>query len=395
MKYLLILFVPVLLLQCQMGASDQRTASPTTSKNISAEIDKVAAKFINDLAKTPYAADAIPRSLTADGALETTPSSKWTSGFYPGTLWHLYGHTKDDRLLQAATQWLGTLEKEKLDSTTHDVGFKVFCSYGTAWRLTGNETYKDVVVAAANSLSSRYSPVVKALRSWDHSSDTWVYPVIIDNMMNLELLFEAAEASDNQELYDIAISHANTTLANHFREDHSSYHVLGYDPTTGAVTAKNTHQGYSHESAWSRGQAWGLYGYTVMYRYTQDQKYLDKANAIAAYIINHPNQPADAIPYWDYDAPTIPDELRDVSAACVTASALYELQGFNNDKAEQYISFADKIMNSLSQEAYQTDAAPFYLDHSVGSIPGNFEIDVPITYADYYYVEALLRQQEL
>jgi rhamnogalacturonyl hydrolase YesR len=388
MKYLMTLLIPLLMYQCQPPSTSQKNESKEVKPTNTEEVDKVATKFINDLAKTPYVDDAIPRSLTADGALETTTSSKWTSGFYPGTLWYLYGHTKDDRLLSAATQWLTTLEKEKLDSTTHDVGFKVFCSYGTAWRLTGREDYKDVVVAAANSLSSRYSPVVKAIRSWDHH-------VIIDNMMNLELLFEAASASDNQHLYDVAVNHANTTLANHFREDHSTYHVLGYDPNTGAVTAKNTHQGHSHESAWSRGQAWGLYGYTMAYRYTKDQKYLDKANAIAAYIINHPNQPADAIPYWDYDAPNIPDELRDVSAASVTASALYELQGFNEEQAAEYVRFADKIINSLSQEAYQTDAVPFYLDHSVGSIPGNFEIDVPISYADYYYVEALLRQQQL
>lgn len=395
MKYLSFFVIVGLIYQCDVVPVDPQQHIDKSKQGSESALSLVTNKFIKDLDAVPFQEQAIPRSITANGEVEHTPSSKWTSGFYPGTLWHLYGYSKDERLRERAEQWLTTIEQEKLDSTTHDLGFKIFCSFGTAWRLTGNDDYKDVFVTAARTLSTRYSPVVEALRSWDHHDHIWDFPVIIDNMMNLELLFEAANASGDSTLYEIAVNHANTTLLHHFRDDHSSYHVIGYDPQTGQPTKKNTHQGYSHESAWSRGQAWGLYGYTMSYRYTKDPHYLTKAHHIADYIINHPRMPEDGIPYWDYDAPNIPDELRDVSAATVAASALYELQQYASDKRVTYRSFADKILYSLSQDEYQTDAAPFYLDHSVGSIPGEFEIDVPITYADYYYVEALIRQDQL
>lgn len=291
-------------------------------------------------------------------------------------------------------QWSAFVEKEKLDGGTHDLGFKIYCPYGNAYRITNDDKYKDVFLSASRTLITRYNPDVGAIRSWDHHEHLWKYPVIIDNMMNLEMLFEATKLTGDSTFYHIADQHAETTLKNHFRSDDSSYHVVDYNPVTGEVVKKNTHQGLNHESAWSRGQAWGLYGYTVAYRYTGKKKYLEQAEKIASFIFSHPNMPDDLIPYWDYDVQGS-EEPRDVSAATVTASALYELSKYGSKKSDQYVTWADKILSSLNTDKYKTEDAPFFLKHSVGSIPGEFEMDAPIIYADYYYVEALLRKSKL
>jgi hypothetical protein len=307
----------------------------------------------------------------------------------------LYDYSKDESIKKAAMQWSAVVEKEKMDGGTHDLGFKVYCPFGNAYRITKDEKYKSVIVQAAKTLSTRFNPTVGAIRSWDHHEHLWKFPVIIDNMMNLELLFEGTILTGDSTFYHIADQHATTTLEHHFRKDNSSYHVIDYNPNTGEVVKKNTHQGFSHESAWSRGQAWGLYGYTVAYRYTKDSKYLEQAQKIAEYIFSHPNLPDDLIPYWDYDAPKIPNEPRDVSAAAITASALFELSQYGNDMATDYLNRANKILASLASEKYQCNIPPFFLKHSTGSIPGEFEVDVPIIYADYYYAEALIRQENM
>ncbi|MEM6700006.1 MAG: DUF4861 family protein, partial [Bacteroidota bacterium] len=240
-----------------------------------------------------------------------------------------------------------------------------------------------------------YNPTVGAIRSWDHNRDKWDYPVIIDNMMNLEMLFEATEFTGDSTYYDIAYQHALTTLDNHFREDHSSYHVIDYYPRTGKVRKRNTHQGYSDESAWARGQAWGLYGFTLTYGKTGDQRFLEKAKAIANFFFTHENMSEDLIPYWDFNAPKIPNEPRDVSAATIATSALLELMQYDTANKEKYLNWVDKLLFSLSQAKYQTQATPFFLSQSTGHLPGASEINVPICYADYYYVEALLRRLEM
>ncbi len=283
------------------------------------------------------------------------------------------------------------MEKEKYDGGTHDLGFKVHCSFGRAWELTGNEAYRDVFITAAETLITRYNEKIGALRSWDHHADVWQFPVIIDNMMNLEMLFEATRLTGDSSFHKVAEQHALTTLKHHFREDNSSYHVVSFDTLTGKVEMKNTHQGFSHESAWSRGQAWGLYGYAMAYQYTKRPDFLNKAQDVAAFIFTHPNLPEDLIPYWDYDAPNIPNEPRDVSAATVAACGLFRLAESAPDMATEYRKNANAILASLTNQEYQLDQAPFFLQHSVGSIPGEFEMDAPIIYADYYYVEALNR----
>ncbi len=348
------------------------------------------------MSKTP--AGVMPRSYTAGtDKLETSDLGWWTSGFYTGTLFYLYQYSHDTSLLREAKDRLNLLEKEQYNKGTHDLGFMMYCSYGNGLRLLGDTSYKRILLTSARSLSTRFNPVVGAIRSWD--AKPWHYPVIIDNMMNLELLLWASQVSGDTSFLHIALTHANTTMRNHFRPDFSSYHVIDYDTATGAVLAKKTAQGYADSSAWARGQSWGLYGYTVLYRYTHDTKYLEQARHIAHFILTNPHLPSDKIPYWDYNAPDIPKALRDASAASVMASALIELaRDVSVEEGTGYLETAQQILVNLSSNNYKAVVGSnggFILKHSVGNIPAHTEVDVPLTYADYYFVEAMLRYKEL
>jgi rhamnogalacturonyl hydrolase YesR len=347
---------------------------------------------ISDPKKRPSS----PRTLDKEGKLAMVASKDWTSGFFPGELWYLYEFTGNKEWLDQAKAFTTSQEPEKLNAGSHDVGFKIYCSFGNGYRLTNDPHYREVVIEAAHTLSKRFKPATGCIRSWDHNQDKWGCPVIIDNMMNLELLFAATRLSGDSSFYKIAVSHANTTLKNHFRPDFSCYHVVDYDTITGKVVKKNTHQGFSHESAWARGQAWALYGFTMCYRETRDPKYLHQAEMIAGFLLNHPRLPADLIPYWDFDAPGIPNEPRDASAAAVIASALYELSVYSSNR-KIYLEKAGILLHSLtnSYRAKPGDAHGFILLHSTGSKPMNSEVDVPLCYADYYYLEALLRSNKL
>ena len=343
-------------------------------------------------------ATLMPRSYNAEKKELVTSNTKWwCSGFYPGTLWMLYGATKDEVIKEEALKRLAILEPEKTYTGNHDLGFMMYCSFGTAYALTNNPEYKNVIFTAANSLATRYRPSIQAIQSWD-SSKNFKCPVIIDNMMNLELLEWVAKNGGDKKLHEIAVNHSNTTLKNHFRPDNSSYHVIDYDLQSGGVSRKVTHQGYADESAWARGQAWGFYGYVVMYRFTKEKKYLDQANKIAQFLLNHRNLPADKIPYWDFNAPGIPNELRDASAAAVMASGLLELAQYTNGKNKnEYIGTAEKMLRSLASPSYRAPLGSnggFILMHSVGHKPGASEVDVPLTYADYYFIEALTRYKK-
>ena len=318
----------------------------------------------------------------------------WTSGFFPGSLWYAYELTGNDTLKADAIQYTNLLNPVRYYKGTHDLGFMVNCSYGNAERLSPNDTIAAVMRETADNLCGRFNDSIGAIRSWDFG--TWNFPVIIDNMMNLELLFEASKLSGDSTFYNIARKHADTTMANHFREDNSCYHVVDYDPETGEVRKRQTAQGYADESAWARGQAWALYGYTMCYRYTHDAKYLEQAEKVYNFIFNNKNLPEDLVPYWDFDAPNIPNEPRDASAAACTASALYELSTYLPDKG--YKETADRIMESLASPSYRAKVGTngnFILMHSVGSIPHGAEIDVPLNYADYYFLEGLMRKRDL
>lgn len=342
--------------------------------------------------------DRLPRTIDKEGKLVSSGSDWWCSGFMPGTLWYLYEYGKDEKMLDAARDYTARVEKEKYNKGTHDLGFMLYCSFGNGYRLTGDTAYRSALLTGAESLATRFNPITGCIKSWN-SNEKWQFPVIIDNMMNLEFLLWASEASGNPTFKDICISHANKTIENHFRSDYSSYHVISYDTITGSVEKKNTHQGYNDESAWARGQAWGLYGYVVMYRETKDPAYLEQAKHIAGFIINHPRLPADKIPYWDFDAPEIPDAKRDASAGAIIASALIELSGYvDKELGKQYLNVAETQIRTLSSPEYFAEKGTngnFILKHSVGHLPGNSEVDVPLTYADYYYIEALLRYKNL
>jgi len=329
----------------------------------------------------------------AKDKFETSNSGWWCSGFYSGTLLEIYEQNHDKALLNEAKRSLDSLAKEQYNTHTHDLGFMMYNSFDNANRLAPNAQYRQILLNSAKSLSTRFNPKVGCIKSWESKPSDFL--VIIDNMMNLELLFWATKETGDSSFYKIAVTHANTTMKNHYRPDYSSYHVVNYNPETGAVQQKKTAQGYSNESAWARGQVWGLYGFTVMYRETHDKKYLEQAVHIANFILNNPNLPADKIPYWDFNAPNIPHALRDASAGSIMASALLELCRYaDKNDGITFFNTAQSIIKTLSSPEYM--AAPgtnggFILKHSVGHLPGKSEVDVALTYADYYFVEAMKR----
>ena len=340
----------------------------------------------------------LPRTFNAEGELITSNSGWWCSGFFPGALWYLYEYNPSNALIDYARNYTARIENEKHNKGTHDLGFMLYCSFGNGYRITGDTAYRNIMLTGAESLASRFNPTIGCIQSWE-ANRRWKFPVIVDNMMNLEFLFWASKELGDPKYRDICISHADATIKNHYRADYSSYHVVSYDPETGQPEVKNTAQGHSDESAWARGQAWGFYGFVVMYRETKDKKYLEQAKHIAGFILNHPNFPADKIPYWDFNAPDIPNTIRDASAGAIIASALIELSGYVDAAlAKTYLDVAETQIRTLSSPEYFAEKGTngnFILKHSVGSLPGKSEVDVPLTYADYYYIEALLRFQAL
>ena len=339
----------------------------------------------------------IPRSMDlSSGVVKKVKSKDWTSGFFAGNLWQIYSLTGDVRFKEKAILWNAFIEKEKFNNTTHDMGFKVFCSFGKGLKVKDNAKYKNIIVKSAQTLITRFNTKIGAIRSWDHNKEFFDFPVIIDNMLNLELLFEASKISGDKTYKNIAIQHANTTLKNHFRKDNSCYHVIDYDTLSGKVKNKLTHQGFNNESSWARGQSWAVYGFTMAYRYTKNKEYLKQAEATAKYYMNYKTLPEDGIPYWDFNDTSIPNAPRDVSSATVMASALIELYSFT--KNQTYLEYSNKIINTLSSDKYLLNDSvkgPFILDHSTGNWPKKDEIDQPIVYADYYFLEAIIRKQSL
>lgn len=386
-----------LLMTCTTFAQDKsikKTASKDEMNQLIEEQFRFAALQYKLLGKN-VAGDRMPVTFNQKENKVTTSDTKWwCSGFFPGTLLYIYEYTQDAEIKAEAEKRLAILEQEKHYTGNHDLGFMMYCSFGNAYRLFGKPEDKITINTAAASLATRYRPSIKAIQSWD-SSKNFKCPVIIDNMMNLELLSWATDNGADPKFKEIAITHANTTIQNHFRPDYSSYHVLDYDLETGKVLRKVTWQGAADSSAWSRGQAWGLYGYTMMYRFTKDKSYLKQAKNIAKFILNNPNLPADKIPYWDFNAPNIPNALRDASAASIMASALLELGQYAGKKEKkEYVDAAQKMIQSLVSDKYRAklgENGGFLLMHSVGALPFNSEVDVPLTYADYYFLEALHR----
>ncbi|MBQ8060357.1 MAG: glycoside hydrolase family 88 protein [Bacteroidales bacterium] len=384
-SYLLILFlVPLLFIG---GCKDSKESMDALTDRVFT----LASTQYPILAKS-LPQDKTPRTLNENGGLVTADIGWWCSGFFPGNLWLVYEYTGDEALKDLAIQ-----QTHKLDSlivktkTDHDIGFQLNCSFGNALRLTGDNQWSAMLHEGAKVLAARFSPTTGVIRSWNHNGGgKWEFPVIIDNMMNLELLMRFGDDS----LKQIALTHARTTIKNHFRPDGTSYHLVDYDPETGAVRLKQTVQGLSDDSAWARGNAWGLYGYTMMYELSKEADMLSKAEDIARTLL--PKFPEDGIPFWDFDSPDIPNDLRDASAGAIIASALIKLSTLTADSGlkGQCLKVAEQQLRTLASPEYL--AAPgelcgFLLKHSVGHKLAGSEVDVPLTYADYYFLEALLR----
>ncbi len=408
-KYPIVYAVIILvILFTACGKKDKTVISEQTLEFIGQQFKNTIA-ILNDQ-------DRIPRTIDNNGKLVTIGIYGWTSGFFAGNLWNMYELTNDEKWKKEAEIWTEALDSVQYLTDHHDIGFMINCSYGNGLKLTGKEEYKNIIIQAAKSLSTRYNPNTKCIESWDYRTawdgkTKWFFPVIIDNMMNLELLFEATRLSGDSSFYDIAVQHALTTMENHYRDDYSCYHVVDYDTITGQVLDKATCQGFVDQSSWARGQAWGLYGFVLCYRFTKDDQYLRFAENIADYILNQPNLPEDMVPYWDfnvvdpgltpewdYDSSKYPVIPRDASAAAIISSALFELSKYSIENRVKFQSAAEKILDSLSSPEYLALSGNnkyFILNHSVGSIPHGVEIDVPLVYADYYFLEALNRKLKL
>ncbi|MBM6992936.1 MAG: glycoside hydrolase family 88 protein [Prevotella sp.] len=327
-------------------------------------------------------------------------AEEWCSGFWPGILWMDYGMTHDNAIRRAAEGYTEVLRPLAYQPVyDHDLGFIMINSFMKGYEQTQSEDYRRVLLAAADSLANLYNPKVGTLLSWPrHVKDYGGHNTIMDNMMNLELLFWASAHGGNRYLRDIAISHAITTMRHHFRPDGSCYHVAVYDTLTGNFLRGQTHQGYADNSMWSRGQSWAIYGYTMVYRWTRDKVFLQFAEKVTDIYLRRLRETSDdLVPLWDMDDPRGKAAPKDASAAAVVADALLELQGYvGGDKGEYYKEFALQSLAQLSSEKYQSRRRNVaFLMHSTGHHPAGSEIDASIIYADYYYLEALLRAQNL
>jgi uncharacterized protein YyaL (SSP411 family) len=356
-----------------------------------------------------------PRS-SKDGNITYAGIEEWTGGFWPGALWYMFEYTQNTFWKDAAIKWTENLENNQFNTNHHDIGFMMYSSYGNGYRLTKNEKYKDILVQSAKSLCKRYNPKVGAIKSWNDKpsidgKDTLHFPVIIDNMMNLELLFFASKITGDTMYKHIAIKHAEKTMMNHVRADFSSYHVVDYDTITGKPLHRETNQGFAHNSTWARGQAWGIYGFTMAFRETGDKRFLNTAIQMADFFINHKKLPADKIPNWDfnvnekgYQSPVTSQANKltyipkDASAGAIVASALLELSNYTGAKGLIYKTTANQILNVLCSEAYFAKPGTnnsFLLMHSTGNANRLSEVDKPLMYADYYFLEALLRSTKI
>ncbi|HEY65422.1 MAG TPA: glucuronyl hydrolase [Caldilineae bacterium] len=327
---------------------------------------------------------------TEHGRWRYTEDGGWTGGFWPGRLWLAYLVTEEGRYATAAREWCVRLAPREFDTTTHDLGFLFYPSYVTGYRLTDERALRYGALAAAETLTRRFNPKGNFIQAWGPLDDPRRRGrTIVDTMMNLDLLFWATTQTGENRFSDIAVRHARTCQTHHVRPDGSTAHVYDFNPDTGEPIGQNTHQGYSPTSCWSRGQAWAIYGFTTCYRRTGDEAFLATARKLADWFIAH--LPEDHVPYWDFNAPDIPNEVRDSSAAAIAACGLLDLAIAAGEP--RYREAGLEILTSLATHYTSRDhpEEEGILLHATGAKPLGREIDVSLTYGDYYFVEGLLR----
>ena len=396
-----------------IGASTPVAATQNNEKDFIRENMEFAAKQYRLMMKANTPWKGMPHTCMKNGKPGCYSIKMWTSGFFPGSLWYLSDYLNDRELQDSALAYTRRMESIKTFTDNHDIGFMMYCSYGNANRFAPQPAYEDILAESARSLCTRFRPNAGVIQSWNgfrswHGDKVYDFPVIIDNMMNLELLFHASKHTGNDEFRKVAVSHATKVMENQVRADNSCFHIIYYDKQTGKPIKGETSQGYADNSTWSRGQAWGIYGFTMVYRWTREQRFLKMAEGMADYYLDHPNLPSDKVAWWDFNAnqpgykPGVRSNAnkvvtlyRDASAAACVASALFELSTYvKGKKSQKYFNAAKDILHALGSPNYRAELgknANFILMHCVGSIPHNSEIDVPLTYADYYFIEALHR----
>lgn len=340
-----------------------------------------------------------PNSIDYKNELTTKDASDWTSGFFAGSLWLLYENSADSFFLKEAQKYTLLTEHLQYKTNSHDIGFIIYSAYGNGYRLTHNNEYKNVIISASKTMIKPFNPRVGGIRCSDFNHERSQCPILIDNIVTLEMLLFSAENTNDTTFLPIAISQTDLTTKWLVRSNRSCYNVVSFDSITGVPHAWQAQQGYSPESVWARGQSWALYGYTMMYRLTKKPRYLKIAQEIANYLISQPNMPKDCIPYWDFESPNIPNEMRDASSAAIMASALIELSTFVSLPIQKkYLDTAEKQIRTLTSDKYLSKVdtnGNFILKHSVGNYPNNNQIDVPLLFADYYYIEALIRLKKI
>lgn len=337
-------------------------------------------------------------SFGKEGHWKTKSSENWVSGFYGGCLWQAFAFSGDPQFERLARKWTDGIEREKYNRETHDLGFRFMCTFGNGFRMSSDTAFADYCRAvrdtAALTLSQRFHPESGVLSSdWDKEPIEGTIPCVIDIMMNLEILFEAALSTGDSRFYEIAVSHADATWRDFVREDGGTYHVVRYDVSDGSVRDRGQLQGDTKESTWSRGHAWLVYGMVVAYRYTKDERYLEYAEKAADYFISHLNE--DGVAAWDFQSD---DSQPDASASAVVASALYEMLNYipKGEQRRHYAAEADRMLAALCSPAYFIGAdTDCLLDHSVQYYHFGYNVDKPAIFADYYFLEALNRYKSI
>lgn len=331
--------------------------------------------------------------IAKDGQWTPVPGGGWVGGHWTGLIWLAYAHTGDPALQSAACEWSERLAPRQYDLGTHDLGFLFELSYILGAKLTGDDSFKAPALQASRSLIQRFNPRGQYIQAWRalDASPEWRGRAIIDTLMNLYMLYWTSQETGDPIFAQVATAHANTALKRQVRPDWSTAHVMDFNPDSGEFLKQDTHQGLSPTSCWSRGQAWGVHGFAETYRWTKDETYLNASRNLAEYMLRR--NPANHVPFWDYDSPLIPNDVRDSSAGSILASGMLILATLEQDpaKAQRWRSEAITMLEALWQQVSSRGTnEPSILIHATRSKPAGM-MDTGLIYGDYYFVEALTR----